>query len=216
MDFNQSDIDLGKSIVQSGIKGQKWGDRKYQNEDGSLTPLGRERYSEMARERRGSMSRKERKEEKKRAKKLAKLEKKKYKLEEKHTLEEKYGATNDSENKRNEIKGLTDKQLDDRIKRVENELRLKDLEAQNKNQGAYIVKKAMKDSGSQALRNIFGDVFTGGGRYFVVKFVSKKHPALAKSISASTYGYIREAEKNKEAGKNNKENNQNNKKEKNK
>ena len=68
----------------------------------------------------------------------------------------------------------------------------------------------MKDSGSQALRNIFGDVFTGGGRYFVVKFVSKKHPALAKSISASTYGYIREAEKN------NKENNQNNKKEKNK
>lgn len=210
MDFNQSDIDLGKSIVQSGIKGQKWGNRKYQNEDGSLTPLGRERYSEMARERRGSMSRKERKEEKKKAKKLAKLEKKKYKLEEKH------GATNDSENKRNEIKGLTDKQLDDRIKRVENELRLKDLEAQNKNQGAYIVKKAMKDSGSQALRNIFGDVFTGGGRYFVVKFVSKKHPALAKSISASTYGYIREAEKNKEAGKNNKENNQSNKKEKNK
>ena len=207
MDFNQSDIDLGKSIVQSGIKGQKWGDRKYQNEDGSLTPLGRERYSEMARERRGSMSRKERKEEKKRAKKLAKLEKKKYKLEEN---QEKYGATKDSENKRNEIKGLTDQQLDNRIKRVENELRLKDLEAQNKNQGTYIVKKAMKDSGSQALRNIFGDVFTGGGRYFVVKFVSKKHPALAKSISASTYGYIREAEKN------NKENNQNNKKEKNK
>ena len=213
MEFNQSDIDLGKSIVQSGIKGQKWGDRKYQNEDGSLTPLGRERYSEMARERRGSMSRKERKEEKKRAKKLAKLEKKKYKLEEN---QEKYGATKDSENKRNEIKGLTDQQLDNRINRVENELRLKDLEAQNKNQGAYIVKKAMKDSGSQALRNIFGDVFTGGGRYFVVKFVSKKHPALAKSISASTYGYIREAEKNKEAGKNNKENNQNNKKEKNK
>ena len=137
---------------------------------------------------------------------------KKYKLEEN---QEKYGATKDSENKRNEIKGLTDQQLDNRIKRVENELRLKDLEAQNKNQGAYIVKKAMKDSGSQALRNIFGDVFTGGGRYFVVKFVSKKHPALAKSISASTYGYIREAEKNKEAGKNNKENNQNNKKEKN-
>ena len=205
MDFNQSDIDLGKSIVQSGSKGQKWGDRKYQNEDGSLTPLGRERYSEMARERRGSMSRKERKEEKKRAKKLAKLEKKKYKLVEN---QEKYGATDDSENKRNEIKGLTDQQLDARIKRVENELRLKDLEAQNKNQGAYIVKKAMKDSGSQALRNIFGDVFTGGGRYFVVKFVSKKHPALAKSISASTYNYIREAEKsNKESGKSNKENN---------
>ena len=27
-----------------GIKGQKWGDRRFQNEDGSLTPEGRERY----------------------------------------------------------------------------------------------------------------------------------------------------------------------------
>lgn len=27
-----------------GIKGQKWGDRRYQNEDGSWTPEGRERY----------------------------------------------------------------------------------------------------------------------------------------------------------------------------
>ena len=74
----------------------------------------------------------------------------------------------------------------------------------------------LKPKNDYVFKKIFGDVFTGGGRYFVVKFVSKKHPALAKSISASTYGYIREAEKNKEAGKNNKENNQNNKKEKNK
>ncbi len=27
-----------------GIKGQKWGQRRYQNEDGTLTPEGRERY----------------------------------------------------------------------------------------------------------------------------------------------------------------------------
>lgn len=29
-----------------GIKGQKWGRRRYQNKDGSLTPEGRERYSD--------------------------------------------------------------------------------------------------------------------------------------------------------------------------
>lgn len=31
-------------LVHYGIKGQKWGRRRYQNADGSLTPAGRERY----------------------------------------------------------------------------------------------------------------------------------------------------------------------------
>ena len=29
-----------------GIKGQKWGVRRYQNEDGSLTDAGRKRYGQ--------------------------------------------------------------------------------------------------------------------------------------------------------------------------
>ena len=29
-----------------GIKGMKWGVRRFQNKDGSLTPAGRKRYSE--------------------------------------------------------------------------------------------------------------------------------------------------------------------------
>lgn len=32
-------------LVHHGIKGQKWGIRRYQNEDGSLTPEGKERYN---------------------------------------------------------------------------------------------------------------------------------------------------------------------------
>jgi hypothetical protein len=31
-------------LVHHGVKGQKWGRRRYQNADGSLTPAGRERY----------------------------------------------------------------------------------------------------------------------------------------------------------------------------
>lgn len=32
------------TLYHHGIKGQKWGERRFQNEDGSLTPEGRERY----------------------------------------------------------------------------------------------------------------------------------------------------------------------------
>lgn len=35
----------GDYIAHHGIKGQKWGIRRYQNEDGSLTPAGEKRYS---------------------------------------------------------------------------------------------------------------------------------------------------------------------------
>ena len=43
---------MGKYIVcndelyHHGIPGQRWGVRRYQNEDGSLTPEGEKRYSE--------------------------------------------------------------------------------------------------------------------------------------------------------------------------
>ena len=30
-----------------GVKGQKWGVRRYQNKDGSLTPAGKKRYNNM-------------------------------------------------------------------------------------------------------------------------------------------------------------------------
>lgn len=37
-------FDTGGKLSHSGIKGQRWGIRRFQNEDGSWTPEGRERY----------------------------------------------------------------------------------------------------------------------------------------------------------------------------
>ncbi len=36
-------------LAHHGIKGQKWGERRFQNEDGSLTPAGERRYGRSAR-----------------------------------------------------------------------------------------------------------------------------------------------------------------------
>ena len=35
---------MSNELSHYGIKGQKWGRRRYQNQDGSLTPAGRQRY----------------------------------------------------------------------------------------------------------------------------------------------------------------------------
>lgn len=40
-DYVENDYNV---IYHHGVKGQKWGQRRYQNSDGSLTPEGRERY----------------------------------------------------------------------------------------------------------------------------------------------------------------------------
>ena len=37
---------MENKLYHAGVKGMKWGVRRYQNKDGSLTPVGKKRYSD--------------------------------------------------------------------------------------------------------------------------------------------------------------------------
>lgn len=38
---------MGNRLQHAGIKGMKWGIRRYQNKDGTLTPAGKKRYGDI-------------------------------------------------------------------------------------------------------------------------------------------------------------------------
>lgn len=43
--LNKEDAYMNRCLVHYGIRGQRWGERRFQNADGSLTPEGRIRYA---------------------------------------------------------------------------------------------------------------------------------------------------------------------------
>ena len=44
--YRITDLVSSQELYHHGIKGQKWGRRRFQNEDGTLTPAGKERYDD--------------------------------------------------------------------------------------------------------------------------------------------------------------------------
>lgn len=75
------------SLSHWGIKGMKWGQRRYQNKDGSLTPAGKKRYDSMSEDARVASSLKQ-----KSVKSMSNAELKK--LNERVRLEQEYSRLN--------------------------------------------------------------------------------------------------------------------------
>ena len=144
---------IGQELYHHGIKGQKWGVRRYQNSDGSLTASGRKRYGRGDRyseELRGNLAKHQTKSEARTVKisdktknKLAKHEK-------------------SSEKKRLKIEKKADKQLS---KESTKQLRYRQLEGQ--------LSMAEKISASQSRVKKF---LQGGtaGNMFVAGYMSGK------------------------------------------
>lgn len=130
-------------MVHSGILGMRWGIRRYQNKDGSLTAAGKERYSKGGENPRHKDSA-ARKAAKQRAANLekarkAKIEKAKFEADKKKALEK--GTATDIM----KFKGsITSKEINDALNRLDAERRLSEYSAKEIAKGKITVDKIVK------------------------------------------------------------------------
>lgn len=119
-----------RELTHWGIKGMKWGVRRYQNKDGSLTPAGKKRQEKL-----------ERKAEKKRLKNNKRV------VEEYEDVEKRRARALRSTDPDEILKNkdvLTTAELNDRINRINTEQRLSEMAAKNKKTGYDYVNSLIK------------------------------------------------------------------------
>lgn len=170
-------------LAHHGTKGQKWGNRRYQNPDGSLTPAGRLHYGVgEARKAVGSAAKSvgtaiRKKIAPTNAELNAQIRKQKSKNLNKQKRRElrelKRGtnldATSSSESK---IKGqhkrfseMSDEEIVKRINRLQNEVKLAELEAtKSLTPGKRFAYEIAKDVGKKTISNVLTDVLTDSGK----------------------------------------------------
>ena len=150
-------------LSHHGILGQRWGIRRYQKKDGSLTPAGLKRYGSEANfkkiQRAEAKAQKESEKAKYRAKTEAEIAKinKKYKInkpdEKKEETKAKEGS---SKPKAKSINEMTDDEIRARINRIQLENQLKSLTPVQQTKGQKFV-KMVSDAAVPAIKNAAKD-----------------------------------------------------------
>ena len=151
---------MENELMHWGIKGMKWGVRRYQNKDGSLTPAGKKRYDkEMAKL----------KEEEKIAKNKLRTQAKLNKLDEKRKEVEalKSGkpiAKSTKQHSKPSVKDMSDEELRQTVNRLLMEQQYAKLNPQQVSAGQKFVKKVMNDvvapAATEVGKNVLKDAMT--------------------------------------------------------
>lgn len=151
---------MENELMHWGIKGMKWGVRRYQNKDGSLTPAGKKRYDkEMAKL----------KEEEKIAKNKLKTQAKLNKLDEKRKEVEalKSGkpiTKSTKQHSKPSVKDMSDEELRQTVNRLLMEQQYAKLNPQQVSAGQKFVKKVMNDvvapAATEVGKNVLKDAMT--------------------------------------------------------
>ena len=156
-------------LSHHGILGQRWGIRRYQKKDGSLTPAGLKRYGSEANfkkiQRAEATAKKEAEKAKYRARTEADIAKinKKYKINKPDTKKEEAKAKEETKEKEKSskpkaksINEMTDDEIRARINRIQLENQLKSLTPVQQTKGQKFV-KMLSDTAAPAIKNAAKD-----------------------------------------------------------
>lgn len=158
-------------LYHHGVKGMRWGVRRYQNKDGSLTSAGKKRYdNDQTKKKLSSInSRTAAKIKKIRAEGKAKLKiaKAEAKAAAKIAKEEaKYQTKSKTTSETKSIKDMTDDELRQRINRIRLEKELKSLQPEQVSAGKKFV-TSLRD-------NVVGPAARDAGKRLLTDFLNKK------------------------------------------
>lgn len=155
-----------------GVKGQKWGVRRYQNKDGSLTPAGQKRYNKEMEKLKA-----EEKILKSKARtqaKLDKLDSKRQELDELRKkvdgIKEKHKNKSETKPSKKSVKDMSDEELRSVINRIDMEKRYSDLTAPQKSKGNKFINTILKDVAAPAATDLAKQL----AKSFMTKYLNEK------------------------------------------
>lgn len=186
MDKELTAVDLYNDYCsQSGVIGMKWGRRRYQNPDGSLTSLGRQHYGYGKGTSSLSKNGLKRRSKTAAVKKSARAEKKQQKADAK-------AAAKEAKKKANEIKYRNQKEYvkslsDDQLKKINSRDQAEQTYLKNHPQQYTPMQKATRYVGGQIKKSISNNAKNYVNKY-VDDNVTKAFNSLVKSLTTDTNG----------------------------